>query len=204
MTITIPSNRTLAISAGAIIILAALGYLAFVVKPFNGQETITKKPIMAAPQPISSCGILEEKYCNQGKLLEISGVNSQTFYAVGFNLPENTPIYAPIQGVLTAKEESNSSTSYKGFSATILDRSKPEMLALSMLGALVFNSMDEETISIGQKILSIGGTEDKNYGFNFIILVGNPAPGFTPDQTPEAILKSMFPQAFEKEAETVN
>jgi hypothetical protein len=62
--------------------------------------TVTSPP---SPNPVpGSCAIFEEKYCRQGKLVEVKDrFTGATFKEVRFLLPEGVTIFAPFAGTAT-------------------------------------------------------------------------------------------------------
>lgn len=63
----------------------------------EAQQLELKHDVLASPtpiKPISSCLILEEKYCKQGVKL----LYNNKYPMIGLNLPANTNLYAPLSG----------------------------------------------------------------------------------------------------------
>jgi hypothetical protein len=67
--------------------------------PFDGDDAED------ADERFSSCAVFAEEHCNTGNTFDYLGIQ-----AVGFDLPEGTEIYAPIDGVFTASGPSRDFT----------------------------------------------------------------------------------------------
>jgi len=46
------------------------------------------------------CRHLPRKYCAKGKLIKVGGYTGEKFWAVGYRLPENTPLFSPVEADL--------------------------------------------------------------------------------------------------------
>ena len=60
----------------------------------NNQPQISTTTIPAGQVSMSNCVILDQQYCNSGKLVQKNGVSY-----IGFNLPSDARVYAPFDGV---------------------------------------------------------------------------------------------------------
>ncbi len=143
---------------------------------------------------LSSCKVVPEKFCSQGEWLSWTDANGAKWDLIGFNLPKDTRIYAPIKGSLSKGEGGI----FKGITAGLKDRENPTSVAFTFIGALVFDNMSAvNNIKPEDEITRIGDRGITNFG-NYNFAVTAKQKGVTP-----SILKELFPTAFGKPAKQV-
>jgi hypothetical protein len=81
-----------------VIIIAIAIFLIGITYYISLKKTIPEIPSQAIPktEPKSSCVVLPEEYCPQGKLI----YEAEQLIGLGFRVPEETPIFAPFKGEL--------------------------------------------------------------------------------------------------------
>ena len=93
-------NKKIAIVVIIIIAIFLIGVIYYIVLLNRGKQEITEITPEITPEVVleskTSCVVLPEEYCSQGKLIYEEG----QLIGLGFRVPEETPIFAPFKGVL--------------------------------------------------------------------------------------------------------
>jgi hypothetical protein len=101
------------------------GWKLFSGKKIVPQEVITEPTLtpeeIALKKSTSSCIVLDEEYCSQGKLI----YEENQLIGLGFKVPEETLIYAPFKGILEVNVLQEINDSYYN-SLDLLDTSEED------------------------------------------------------------------------------
>lgn len=127
----------------------------------------TAPPVTAKP---GSCLIVEEKYCSQAKLIDWTNPSGQKMKIIGFDLPADVPLLAPIDGQVVKIKLPNGEI-IKGLQAIVLNPNSNTTLTYNFFGDLRFNN----TLTLNMKKGEVFGytqkTGIKNAG-NYNLLFG--------------------------------
>ncbi len=206
----IPANLKAILALVAFILISIVGLNYFNALPFAQNLPLfsslpQKSQLQSVPKKIvvklSSCKILEEKFCDKAVLIERKASDGSVVKMIGINLPSGTPIFSPVDSQVL-KSELPASGVYKGKQAlmggaVVSDSSFP---SVSFRGDLKFDSTSTQNAKKGDVIGYAGDAGINNFGYNVVILIGAASENA---QNVEKFLKPMFPQAFEKPAKQV-
>ncbi len=178
-----------------IIVLVFLGALNY----FSLLPTSSKLPFLSflptAKGTPGLCKVVESKFCSQGELLSWTDANGVKWDWIGFNLPKNTPVFAPIKGSFSKREGGI----LNGISIGLKDIENPDSVTFTFVGDLAFDNMlAVNNIKPGDEITRIGDKGTTNFGgYNFAV-TSNQKIGVASD-----IFKQLFPETFKKPAKQV-
>ena len=124
------------------------------------------------PKP-GSCLILQEKYCKQAKIT--IGTISSSSVTVAFNLPKNTPLFSPVDGVFSTgiiSSKENEEQRYPSFS--IKQKTDNLLLTYSLITHIdddkKFNGLKD--IKKGTAFFKINQEKDKSSdNYNLFVLM---------------------------------
>ncbi|MBI4098040.1 MAG: hypothetical protein HY426_03285 [Candidatus Levybacteria bacterium] len=187
----------------AIIILVVFILVSVVGLNYFGALPLSQKlpflSFLPTQSGLSSCIVVEEKYCSQAELLEKNTTGEITIKFIGIKLPTGTSIFSPSASqVGKAKLEKET---FKGNEISVggnlsKDASIP---AFFFRGDLQLDKTPTDVAKNG--VLGyVGDTGINNFGYNLVILIG---PASENAQNVEKFLKPMFPKAFEKPAKKI-
>ena len=190
-----------------IIIVLIIGLLILVLQSTSPKNLKNISPKISeksksGPKP-GTCLILEQKHCTAGKLTDFN-YQGQTLKIVGFHLPPDVPIFSPIDGSFgqTNMDKKPNTGPFHGFIALVFKPSDPSLLSFSIMGDIKFDNMLSHDVKKGDLIAYTQDTGIKNLGGNYNIIVTadrkNPNGNVPITITDEDMLRTMFPQAFEK------
>ena len=190
-----------------LIIVVIIALLILALKPSNPKDIQSSSPKLLQKSKLTvkpgTCLILEQKHCTAGKLTDFN-YQGQTLKIVGFHLPPDVPIFSPIDGSFgqTNMDKKPNTGPFHGFIALVFKPSDPSLLSFSIMGDIKFDNMLSHDVKKGDLIAYTQDTGIKNLGGNYNIIVTadrkNPNGNVPITITDEDILKTMFPQAFEK------
>ncbi len=158
------------------------------------QTTTAATSIGTAPG-LSTCVILDQQYCNSGKLVQKNGV-----YYIGFNLPANAKIYAPFDGVfitsgnLAQIKIGNTTYQMGTLNPTSImppNEYAPTNLTPQFVAVAAFPQESNISVNKGQ-LLGVVGNQKFN-GFNLVISLNTfneQVKYFTPSLS---LIKQYFP-----------
>ena len=167
---------------------------------------VTEVPTLPPTQEVKQevpCQILPTEYCSQAELTDFN-YQGQTLKIVGFHLPPDVPIFSPIDGSFgqTNMDQKPNTGPFHGFIALVFKPSDPSLLSFSIMGDIKFDNMLSHDVKKGDLIAYTQDTGIKNLGGNYNIIVTadrkNPNGNVPITITDEDMLRTMFPQAFEK------
>lgn len=151
------------------LILTSLAVIYLIAYRFN---LLNNLPLVSNSNPsrAGSCGFLEEKYCNQGKVEKVN-IYGRNFDVVGYSLPQGTPIRIPFNGsIVTAEYTKESDFPLKGNFA-ILNKEDKFSDAVFIVGDISFPQTYELTRELGVIIGTVSGNTKTNLnGYNVIIV----------------------------------
>ena len=148
--------------------------------------TATSTPEVKQEVP---CVIVPQEYCSQAELLTVKGYEKDG-YIIGINVPPDTQISAPIDG-LVLKSDIEAGRPYKGQQVLIKDQATGK--AFTIIGDMPFNGdMASSNVVKGKPVVKVGNGNLNNFGYKVIIIVNG-----SPEEINTAF-KLLFPRAFEK------
>lgn len=150
----------IAVSILVVVILAQrLNLFASLPLPFNSN-----------PNGVGSCGFLEEKYCSQGKVEEVS-IYGRNFDVIGFKLPEGTNIKIPFNGNIVSAEYTDESEFPLKGNFAIVNKLDKFTDAVFIVGDINFPVENELTRKAGEIIGTVTGNSKTNLnGYNVIMV----------------------------------
>lgn len=148
------------------------------------------------------CVILPDQYCSQAELIDWT-YQGQTYKIVGFHLPQGVPLFSPMDGSSgkANMDQKPNTGPFHGLLAGIGKPTDPSLLSFNIMGDLKFDNMLSLDVKKGDLIAYTQDTGIRNLGnYNIIVMASQKDPNSNGFTTAEDMLRTMFPQAFEKPA----
>lgn len=142
-----------------------------------------------SPQPnVGSCKILEEKYCNDVKLIQ------GAFQYLAFKLPIGTKIFSPIEGQ-EKKTKLPAGGTAQGFYVIINNPSDRNIESWSFMGDLKLSNMDTNNTKSGETFATIGNSGIKNFGdYNLIVGISKFDETQNKKLSASSTIRKLFPE----------
>lgn len=176
------------------ILVSIVGLNYFGALPFS--KTLPFFSFLPTSSGLSSCVVVEEKFCSQAERVMVALSSGGQFEYIGFrNLPPGTPIYAPVDGFFAASRESGPQSPIAGFSVRTADKGSLVKGKLRLASEIQrdVKAGNIAGYTTGEKIL-------ENYDFLITISESNPnGPAVVEDD-----LRKLFPAAFKRPAKQVS
>ena len=112
---------------------------------------VTKSSTPLAEIPSFECGILDNQYCSEGKLIEWTDPAGVNYQFAAFSLPENIPIYAPFSGDLVFSP-SGEGNPLEVPTVSLIDPTREIAGAFTAMGDLIFDNSSNRPVQEGEVI----------------------------------------------------
>lgn len=156
-------------------------------KPTTISQSTT--PIITKP---GNCLILEEKYCNQAKLINSQTSTRQIIRMIGFRLSPEVPVFSPSDGQISKTKLNNDVVFFKGYQAIIFNPNEPNGLRYEFSGDIKFDNMLSVSLKKGDIVGYIQDTDVDMLGYNLVFYAYNIGPD-RKEIINEEVMKQIFP-----------